>query len=1741
MRITKTQRTLNRRLANTLRRSYPIVGSAEMQASYNRLTDGNNPGNNLTQPAWIEALPKYQPFPNGFKGVRDLLEKYGKASFVDFLEQMFLMRRGDIFPPFTHQAASLEAWASGKDFVVSTGTGSGKTECFLWPMLGHLHEIAQRQKELLIETPGEQKSLRGVKTIVLYPMNALVGDQLKRLRTMLGDYELAKALSDKALHQGGKERFFQFGSYTGRTRFSGPYAYQGSGKNPKGRQHHQVNKNGPSRNYANKFFEIEENGKTGPAAGQNSLYLRMMKKGLIPAKGKPKTTGGGDEYWSMDEFLSDEEHPFPLITKHTDRELLFRHEMHNVGYSHMKKGKGGSVIIDDTINGGGTPDVLITNYSMLEYMLKRPLEHIIFAETRDWLKQEGNKIQLVLDEAHLYQGALGTEIGMLLKRLRMTLGIGDKEDKIQFILTSASLGGSVDKKKVFVQGLTGRKDEWFNDDMTDFVEGVEWEIDSKPINEFKPHEWLKAFESIDVNASDGQIYQAAQILEGSPKSLEQKDWFEFLYAHELYKVLYESLKNEACSINALSKNLFEDDSVDAVNCTEIILNFVASLKGITNIENNPGPLLGIRAHLMYKGLGELYWNLNTDEIQDTSSANIMSNSIEAIYPIYSCRRCGGAYAQVFIESISENEGESPAERLVARSVVEDRTYSSPFPNTTQFEVYICDIWDAGKRTSIKILESKEIEFSTRVPDLFISTKLMRFLSYSAYQEIEVERFETDYSSFKPAFIARKDHGDIVEMKEVDSECQGRYTFSKDKCLQCKTNHSSRKSDQITSLMTRGDQAFSSLTLGLHEAQDPDDEVKTPNKGKKVLIFSDGRQRAARLAKTLQDFANNDELRLTILHLLNDRWYKIASKQFSSQSLDQLYSFYVTHITAAMQDPFEESATYWSPREIFARNRQNILTTHLAQISNMKWVDEVEMPQLKNYPLLDGIISEMENFETVTLTNKAYSDKFTRPVSTTDFEQLKALWERSSKAGPYPYLRHVYSRILIKHLIRPIASEGEEEFGIILQHIKHKWNSGDTSLPSFTTVEMSALFSESHVGRDKGEMEALVRRWDVIREYAVASDENIRGFFQIDSEKKFIKAAAGCKSQLKDTEFTLRWVLESMSLVSAFDKLEQLGNQLLQKEYNSLSDLSQIALQLKGIELEFLEDTTFFRSNSSKIGDIFRKSIRSLSEGGAAPEFFFSQLIDYISSRDFSLEDLGLGRVKIIDKKFDALIAELTDSHAFELELLQGENKKLMRYIFEAVARLPIIAQQSWKLSNTGKNSSRGISSRNENPFGYYAARKHPSEYVLKKSADKWGTPASAFTVYLRDNLNILTDEKFSELKLSEGDLSRFVHESLFNDVDGGRKTTKASMLEIELTVEDENILMCTRCGTTLAHSLDIFLRKCNKCGSSETDDIVPYSRENQLIDLRVDGPWRGPAQSVLKTSDDEMGVTLIRAEEHTAQINDPTSLDDMYSHAERFEMLFQDIPLVTPNGDNPFSPPEAPIDILSCTTTMEVGIDIGSLTAVALRTVPREKANYQQRVGRAGRGKSEVCVALSWYDNRPYAQHYFINPQEIIHHPDNSPIIYLENSVIIQRHIWAAIMQRFFKRLKFDRTVRMFRGMDLNQQKASLMDSMGTKDDFIHLPGHENLYSLDALNKWIEDDDSDITQEVVDGVTEDLRHYSWADSCAEIVELLPEKAWQWIALDEGTPPTSNDDVINLWKSELLGRFQTLVTAKTGDE
>ena len=77
-------------------------------------------------------------------------------------------------PLYLHQELAIRAGVAGRPYLVTTGTGSGKTEAFLIPILDHC---------LKARTRGEA----GVKAILLYPMNALANDQLERLRVLLRD------------------------------------------------------------------------------------------------------------------------------------------------------------------------------------------------------------------------------------------------------------------------------------------------------------------------------------------------------------------------------------------------------------------------------------------------------------------------------------------------------------------------------------------------------------------------------------------------------------------------------------------------------------------------------------------------------------------------------------------------------------------------------------------------------------------------------------------------------------------------------------------------------------------------------------------------------------------------------------------------------------------------------------------------------------------------------------------------------------------------------------------------------------------------------------------------------------------------------------------------------------------------------------------------------------------------------------------------------------------------------------------------------------------------------------------------------------------------------------------------------------------------------------------------------------------------------------------------------------------
>ena len=102
------------------------------------------------------------------------------------------------------------------------------------------------------------------------------------------------------------------------------------------------------------------------------------------------------------------------------------------------------------------PDVLITNYSMLNIMLMRDIEDQMFAATRDWLQDPANIFHLVVDELHTYRGTPGTEVGYILRVLYERLGLNPEHPQLRILASSASLGDDDARAQDYLRQFFGR-------------------------------------------------------------------------------------------------------------------------------------------------------------------------------------------------------------------------------------------------------------------------------------------------------------------------------------------------------------------------------------------------------------------------------------------------------------------------------------------------------------------------------------------------------------------------------------------------------------------------------------------------------------------------------------------------------------------------------------------------------------------------------------------------------------------------------------------------------------------------------------------------------------------------------------------------------------------------------------------------------------------------------------------------------------------------------------------------------------------------------------------------------------------------------------------------------------------------------------------------------------------------------------------------------------------------------------
>ncbi|MYM70358.1 DEAD/DEAH box helicase [Pseudoduganella sp. FT55W] len=323
------------------------------------------------------------------------------------------IRRVSSYAPYRHQVEMLARGVRpGRPGVVTSGTGSGKTESFMLPVLAAIaNEAVDWQKpddsylksqwwrepsaDWALMRAGERRPA-AIRALVLYPMNALVEDQMVRLRRTL-DSEDARAVMTERF--AGNRVFF--GQYTSAIEVTG----------------HQA--------HPRLFGDTDEKKRRKRRVAKLRAVLQRADQDQMAARlHDARETQRVKEERRIAEQEGREPPAHPEVTRYIfpaldGGEMLSRWDMQAT-----------------------PPDLLITNASMLGAMLSREVEDPIFEQTRKWLTSNDDAyFYLVFDELHLVRGSAGTEVAFLAKALIERLGLADPKHryKLRILASSASM------------------------------------------------------------------------------------------------------------------------------------------------------------------------------------------------------------------------------------------------------------------------------------------------------------------------------------------------------------------------------------------------------------------------------------------------------------------------------------------------------------------------------------------------------------------------------------------------------------------------------------------------------------------------------------------------------------------------------------------------------------------------------------------------------------------------------------------------------------------------------------------------------------------------------------------------------------------------------------------------------------------------------------------------------------------------------------------------------------------------------------------------------------------------------------------------------------------------------------------------------------------------------------------------------------------------------------------------------
>lgn len=177
--------------------------------------------------------------------------------------------------------------------------------------------------------------------------------------------------------------------------------------------------------------------------------------------------------------------------------------------------------------------------------------------------------------------------------------------------------------------------------------------------------------------------------------------------------------------------------------------------------------------------------------------------------------------------------------------------------------------------------------------------------------------------------------------------------------------------------------------------------------------------------------------------------------------------------------------------------------------------------------------------------------------------------------------------------------------------------------------------------------------------------------------------------------------------------------------------------------------------------------------------------------------------------------------------------------------------------------------------------------------------------------------------------------------------------------------------------------KCNKLTAFNVRGVCPtYHCDGKLEEVDIDTLEENNHYYRMYH---DLGIQPMRVVEHTAQLN--------REEAYNYQNLFKD----------------QKIDVLSCSTTFEMGVDVGDLETVFMRNMPPSASNYAQRAGRAGRSSTSAAFALTFCNKSNHDFNYFERPTEMICGTILPPQFKTDNEKICIRHLYSSALAFFFK------------------------------------------------------------------------------------------------------------------------------------